>query len=33
VAASHPEVLAAIREIAARHARTLAPVGNQLVKR
>ncbi len=33
VAASHPEVLAAIREIAARHARTLTPADNQLVKR
>jgi arylsulfatase A len=33
VAARHPDVIAAIRRIAAEHARTVQPVENQLVKR
>jgi arylsulfatase A len=33
VAARHPDVIAAIRRIAAEHTRTLAPVENQLTKR
>jgi arylsulfatase A len=33
VAARHPEAVAALRRVAAAHARTVAPVENQLVKR
>lgn len=33
VAARHPDVIAAIRRIAADHARTVQPVDNQIVKR
>jgi len=33
VAARHPDIIAALRRIAAEHARTLVPVENQLTKR
>jgi hypothetical protein len=33
VAGRHPDVIAALRRIAADHAKTLQPVENQVVKR